>query len=264
MIRSIRWNGNALFAGLLKFIRKMPKLETLSLSKCPIPPHTCLDSLTDLALILGERQIQALNISYTFARHGPKFLTHLYDALVNHPTLSKLDMSGNLLGEAGLKTLTDILQGNPRITRLAFDEIGLKTAEPLQRLFEVLEARPSIAKVKRPGIEFRTLAEVIDKQERRALKQAWDRLVIRAKAESATPTDESTADLSGGLSDAIVYQSAPVLQALPEDWDVKVPSSFMDTREQWRALRRMFTFEMITGVATGLKPDEDLLCFDVM
>jgi hypothetical protein len=259
-IRSIRWNGNPLFPGLLTFFGKMEHLETLSIAKCAIAHDDKPLVARSLVEFLGKRKITSLKISETFRDHAHKVMEQLQEVLSNHPTLVGLDVSGNCLHEEGLDILGEILRANPRIVRIAFDVIKLKNSLPLKRFFETLLDRPALKKVKRPQAEIEALTKTMSERESAELEQAWEQLALKVKNTVEPITDESTTDASlWTTSDA--FPSAVSVPGLAEDWDVKIPSVFVDTTPSWRALRRQFTFERITGVATGLRPDDDLLSF---
>jgi hypothetical protein len=238
----------------------MERLETLSIAKCLVAPADNRALARSLAEFLGKRRITSLNMSETFRGYAPKVMEQLREVLSNHPTLIGLDLTGSCLHEEGLDIFGAILRANPRIIRIAFDVIELQNSLPLKRFFESLLSRPTLQKVKRPSTEMEALLPIMSERAKAELEHAWDLVAAKVKSTVEAVTDESTTDASvWTTSDA--FQPSVSLPGLAEDWDVKIPSVFVDTTASWRALRNQFTFERITGVATGLRPDDDLLSF---
>jgi hypothetical protein len=98
---------NAQFMNLIAFIRKQPRLFALGLSGTV----RTAEAVAELASLFGSTEIHALELRAGDNPLGP-LLIPLLDALLRHPTIIRLDVTGQAVGDAGIERLAALAEAS--------------------------------------------------------------------------------------------------------------------------------------------------------
>ena len=252
-IKVMYWDSNPLCRRILEFFSEFKYLQGLTISHCYYPAHEKKKGiLQGLLALLSKTNIQKLYIAESLKDFKDTAIRSLKDILSKHPTLCKLDISKNALGDMGLAALKDILKVNTRFTRLVFDEEGLSSPEVLIDFLEFVASVMYLRNISRPRLEMARLGEQFGRIKAHEMKVAWmkvaERKIPHMRGISASTTDFSNTSALVTTSDTVSTTTSMASQHLEANWDVYIEVDFDGGVREWDALKQEFSYAQITGV----------------
>lgn len=298
-VRSFIWDGNPLFVQFIRFLTEFKYLQILSINNCLILKKEKQTIIPALATLVSKTNLQSLSIDETFKSMKSQSITGLREVLCQHQTITKIDISDNEIGEAGLAVLKDIVTLNTRISRISFDGCGVDHYSSLVDFISYIAKLPYLTTIGQPKKEFKRLVEQYGKKVDKELNAAWSQVLEKhpevlsihgkkyATADSNSDVscddlliDRTSADLSSTTS-AFISSAAndsstsnkadfepqiskrAEIALLNTSWDIQFDLPIDDGSNEWDQLKNQYSFEKLTGLE-ALRPksnDKDLIEF---
>lgn len=193
-LNELGWSGNAISESLLSFLQKNTKLATLFISGTfsydkEEQFNSFVDSINDIRS-LKNLVIKGVDDNYLGEKIYP-----LFQKLVDHPSLSLLDVSNQQIGNDGIRELSNLVERRSKLQYLIFDNAKFDNLPVLNELAKCAQERMKPISVQYPIPDLKEIAEVEkDKQKRNQLLKDMSEikrtLELARKAREA-PTQES-------------------------------------------------------------------------
>jgi hypothetical protein len=221
------------------------------LSECAVQKDKKDSVIEALVVLISGTNLQKLVICETFKSCGKRLMDALKPVLIQNQSLYCLNVSHNLIGDAGAGVLLEILQGNQHIREIGFDGLNLSGADGFVRFLGHISSLSHIRRVKRPRKELHRLKSA-GKAGANTLKAAWQTVSGRNEVKAAE--DDSTTDFS--TTSNVVTSSESMGIGMPigavnleASWDIRIPVQADASVWEWEALREQFSYGNITGVS---------------
>lgn len=147
-IHSIGWDNNPIDSGFFTFVEKCVNLKTLSISSFSTLNGKSIDSLIKYIKNAKNKNIKTLILSSNDSNKS-KFksqINEVFDSLVKWKSLETLDISQNMIGDDGIKSLQNFLNKN-QIKLVIFDR---SSPSSIKSLVDFFNAIPKECKVNFP------------------------------------------------------------------------------------------------------------------
>jgi len=263
MITKFKWDDNYLTPSILAFFHKFQSLEELYLSRCTLNPESAEQILNSYVSLVAKSKLTSIHTKRTFKSLKTKFIEQLKWTLIEHQTISSLDIGENSIGDSGLSILLEIVSSNENICNLAFDKSELSQPTRLIEFITQISKFDHIKHIVKPRHDIAKLIEIHGKKTGKEIKVTWSRLITNSKKDTKDIEESDDTTFSSIRMTDNTTTDHYITTQLQASWEIYIDCPFSDSYKEWNALREKYTlFRILNIPKLEQKDPSDLIQFD--
>ncbi|OHS95240.1 hypothetical protein TRFO_02220 [Tritrichomonas foetus] len=254
MISKLKWNHNQITPSILSFIEQLSFLDDVSFNYCEILNTSENDDiLKSFAHFLEKVHLTSFSIIETLKSFKTKSMFALRSSLILHPTLKKLNISKNSIGDEGLPILRDIILQSESLVHVSFDSSEIQQPSSMITFFNEILSTHHLLHLSKPRNDLSHLTSKSSKSVRRELKDSW--MNVESKIQKNTENIENFVDMysSSIINSLTTVDSFSMAENCPgslfeADWNVEIDLGYDESVEIWDTMRDEFSIKALTGI----------------
>lgn len=255
MIGSIEWNKNPITTSLLTYFQQYSFLEEVYFDDCQLLDDDIEQLVVRIADFLLKVHLTVFSIRGTLRKLKHKSMVILKNALNGNPTLRKLNISDNAIGDSGLVILQDIIKNAQKPISVSFDCSDIQQPLVFINFLKEVANSPNLLHLSKPRTDFEVLSKKSSKSVEHEIRDAWNLVSTVTEARNDPEAEiypSVMASMNSGYSstmvDATTYiESSPVSWVMTS-WDISIDIGYKNNIDEWDKLSQQFSIPNITGI----------------